>query len=162
MKSSSRQAIGVVRGAIIAVVASALVLVVGASPSEAATNWMAQAGDFIEDELLEVNSFLPTDITVVEGDTITWDIVGFHTVSLLSGADRPEDIVQLPDGRLALNPEVLFPTGSPEYDGTGIVNSGLPPEEGPAEPFSLTFTEASTYDLVCLVHPHMPRLPWPV
>ena len=69
MKSSSRQAIGVVRGAIIAVVASALVLVVGASPSEAATNWMAQAGDFIEDELLEVNSFLPTDVTVVEGDT---------------------------------------------------------------------------------------------
>ena len=116
---------------------------------------MAQAGDFIEDELLEVNSFLPTDITVVEGDTIAWDIVGFHTVSLLSGADRPEDIIQLPDGRLALNPVVLFPTGSPEYDGTGIVNSGLPPEEGPAEPFSLTFTAAGTYDLVCLVHPHM-------
>jgi plastocyanin len=35
------------------------------------------------------------------------------------------------------------------------VNSGLPPEEGPAEPFSITFTAAGTYDLVCLVHPHM-------
>ena len=62
----------------------------------------------------------------------------------------------LADGRLALNSAVAFPSGGPEYDGTGIVNSGFPPDdaEGPV-PFSITFSAAGTFELVCLVHPHM-------
>lgn len=46
-----------------------------------------------------------------------------------------------------------FPSGGPNYDGTGLVNSGL--LEGKGKTFALTFTKAGTYDYLCLLHPGM-------
>ena len=49
------------------------------------TTYTAKAGDLYPDESLAINQFLPSDITVVQGDTVVWDRVLFHTVTLLSG-----------------------------------------------------------------------------
>ena len=125
------------------------------------------------EEKLFFNSYLPDDITVIEGDTISFQIRGFHTVTLLSGAERPEfGPAPLADGRLAFNSQVAVPTGPPQqqYDGTGFVNSGIPqppPGEGPPPggpppggpppgggppPFKVTFSKSGTYEVVCLIH----------
>ena len=131
----------------------------GADEARAATTWTARAGEFVPPEALEIQTFLPSDITVVEGDTIDWNIIGFHTVTFLSGGERPGFVGPLAGGNLGLIPQTAFPAGGPEYDGSGFVNSGLPPEpvegEPPPPPFSLTFTSTGFFELVCLVHPGM-------
>ena len=141
-------------------------------PSGLGTTWNVIAGGIVPEEKLAMNVFFPNDITVVEGDTISFQTRGFHTVSLLSGAEPPDlDPAPLPDGRLALNAQVAVPSGPPqvEYDGTGFVNSGLPqpppggtppggpppggpPPGGGPPPFKITFTKAGTYEVVCLTH----------
>ena len=75
------------------------------------TTWIAKAGDLFPDESLAINQFLPSDITIVEGDTIVWDRVLFHTVTLLSGASPPRWLAPLKDGRLGVDPKVGFPSG---------------------------------------------------
>jgi plastocyanin len=109
---------------------------------------------------MEVLAFLPRDIIVREGDTITWKVPPLqqHTVTFLSGLDRPEVNVSLGDGRLAYNPVAALPTGGPEYEATGIVGSGvvnLEPNDDPEPTYSLTFAKAGTYEYVCLIHPVM-------
>ena len=129
-----------------------------ADEARAATTLTAAAGGFVPEEALELQTFFPKDITVVEGDTIDWNIIGFHTVSFLSGGERPDLIGPLPSGALGFLAG-FFPAGGQEYDGSGLVNSGVPSEpaegEPPPPPFSLTFTSAGFYELVCLVHPGM-------
>ena len=77
----------------------------------AGATWVAKAGDLFPDESFAINQFLPSDITVVEGDTVVWDRVLFHTVTLLSGEPRIPWLSPLKDGRLGVVPEVGFPSG---------------------------------------------------
>ncbi len=79
--------------------------------TDAGTTWTAQAGDLFPDESLAINQFLPGDITIVEGDTIVWERVMFHTVTLLSGGERPQWLRPLKDGRLGVEPKVGFQSG---------------------------------------------------
>lgn len=101
----------------LAVLAATAVLVLmpsvlKADDEEAAGNtYTAKAGDLFPDESLALNQFLPSDITVVQGDTIVWDRVLFHTVTLLSGEPRVPWLAPLKDGRLGVFPEVGFPSG---------------------------------------------------
>ena len=155
MRRIRRLARYLIPAALLSIVALATLPSMGAKPAEAATTWSVQAGDFAS-ATLAVDAFLPADITIVEGDSVAYNIVGFHTVTLLSGAEWPPLVIPLADGRLALNPDVSFPSGDPtQYNGTGIVNSGAPADEGPSEPFSVTFTVTGTYQVVCLIHPDM-------
>ena len=86
--------------------------VLGADDEEATgTTWTAKAGDLYPDESLAINQFLPSDFTIVQGDTITWDRVLFHTVTLLSGESSVPWLSPLKDGRLGVLPEVGFPSG---------------------------------------------------
>ena len=125
------------------------------------TNYTVLAG--IEDTVadgLEVQAFLPQAIIVREGDTITWKFTPLepHTVTFLSGEDPPQQVISLPNGGVAYNPEAVYPTGGPGYDGTGVVGSGVvifDAEAGPELTYSLTFTQAGTYDYVCMIHPAM-------
>lgn len=94
------------------------------------------------------------------GDSITWTFssLEIHTVTFLSGADRIPDLMPLPDGRLAFNPDAAFPSGGTEYDGSGILNSGilsLDPMTGAVPTYTLDFTAAGTFPYVCLIHPLM-------
>ena len=75
------------------------------------TAWTAKAGDLYPDESLAINQFLPSDFTIVQGDTIVWDRVLFHTVTLLSGESTVPWLSTLKDGRLGVVPEVGFPSG---------------------------------------------------
>ena len=86
--------------------------VLGADDEEAAgTVWTAQAGELFPDESLQINQFLPSDITVVQGDTVVWNRMMFHTITLLSGEPRLSWLQRLKDGRLGILPEVGFPSG---------------------------------------------------
>jgi len=125
-----------------------------AIPSQDAVTWRVGVGGESADHALQVQAFLPTQITINEGDTITWtmnpDFV--HTVTFLSGLPAPP--VVAPEGNVIIQPAATaYPSGGPSYDGTGLVNSGL--LEGKGKSFALTFSKAGTYGYVCLLHPGM-------
>jgi len=140
--------------------------------AEAPTTFTVLAGgESAPENLVEVNAFLPGDVTVNVGDTVTWEIEGFHTVTFPGPGAPPPFIVPAPAGGpspLMLNPDAVNPAGGSTYDGTEMASSGNPallggpPPEGgedagppPPAPYSLTFTKAGTFSYVCLVHPEM-------
>ncbi len=109
---------------------------------------------------LEIEAFLPEDVTIRVGDTITWQFppIEPHTVTFLAGTDRPVESIELPDGRAAFNPAMILPSGpSGDYNGATLINSGFPPADaGPGGfRYSLKFTEEGAYPYVCLLHPFM-------
>jgi len=99
---------------------------------------------------VQLNTFAPLQVTINVGDTVTWrlDSTEFHNIMFTSGAPGPELILAGPDG-VFFNSAVAFPTGGPNYDGTGIVGSGL---LNTGDKFSLTFTKAGTYTYLCSIH----------
>ncbi len=126
-----------------------------AAPSgQAAMTWQVKVGAQSSDKGLQANAFGPSTLTVNVGDTVNWTLTAFvHTVSFLSGGSRPPDAVQDESGRPLFNPAIAFPSGGPTYAGTGFVNSGMLAE--PGAKFALTFTQAGTFEYVCLLHPGM-------
>ena len=110
-------------------------------------------------------AYLPSEVTVRAGDTVTWNLVGDegHTVTFLSGGERPADILPIPGGGptdFVPNPERDSPTREPGapievYSGTGYFNSGFMADFFDNTSFSLTFDTSGTYEYVCLLHrPH--------
>ena len=116
----------------------------------------------------DVHSFFPNEITVNAGDTIFYQFApmgmpGAHTVTFTSGAEMPPlfmpDIVDgtpvaSPEGppRLMLNPALVLPDGRTEYDGTGMVNSGVDFLRMDQPAYTLTFTAPGTYEYACAFH----------
>jgi plastocyanin len=144
----------------VAVVSTIGALGLGALPSAASAappqpvQWKATAGAQTADEGIQANAFLPHDMTVNVGDTITWNVPTgeFHTVSFLSGGDKPSLIIPGgPDG-IQLNPEAISPSGGPSYSGSGFFNSGLLVQNGT---YSLGFGATGDFNYVCLVHAEM-------
>ena len=117
--------------------------------------WQVKIGAESDSLALQAQAFGPGNITVNVGDTVNWTLQAFlHTVTFLSGGERPADVVPAGEDNLAMqNPVVAFPAGGPTYDGTGYVNSGVLQEKGAT--FALTFTRVGTYGYVCLLHPGM-------
>jgi len=137
-------------------VATALALAAlspGAAAAADPVTWQAAVGTSTKDQAVQVNAFLPRDLTVDVGDSITWTLASgeFHTVTFLSGAAAPPLIIGGPGGP-EFNPAAVAPSGGPTYDGTGIANSGL---LFTGQKFSLGFTHAGTYSFRCLVHAGM-------
>jgi plastocyanin len=131
--------------------------------------WKVQVGVMDMADGIDVHSFFPSEITINEGDSIWFEFMpmgvpGFHTVLFTSGADVPPlfvpDIVNgtpipSPQGppRLIINPAFAFPDGRTEYDGTGMVSSGLDALRTPDQPpYVLKFTATGTFDYQCAVH----------
>jgi len=109
---------------------------------------------------LEIEAFLPEDVAIRVGDTITWQYTPLepHTVTFLADTERPVESIVLPDGRAAFNPAMILPSGAPgDYDGNSLINSGFPPADTGPEGFrfSLTFTTEGAFPYVCLLHPFM-------
>ena len=142
-----------------------------AVPPQAAREIKLAAGS--GEDSIALNSFFPSKVTVREGDTLTWTL-GHpdepHTISFLSGAPRPTDLIPIEGGSptdVQLTPSTQFPTrasGAPVevYNGEGFISSGLvatfpqgPPGTLPYDTFSLVMGKAGTYEYVCFLHPQM-------
>ncbi|HSH58823.1 MAG TPA: hypothetical protein VK988_04110 [Acidimicrobiales bacterium] len=149
-------------------------LAVAAEPPENAEAGEVAAGAGSEEvRNALVVEFLPTEIDVAAGAPVAWTFVGPHTISF----NAPEEARVLlgigDDGGYHLNEQALAPAGfdappPPEgaeeggepppaavdagtWDGTGFFSSGITFDGV----FTASFSEAGTYEYVCLVHPEM-------
>jgi len=94
----------------------------------------------VGDPKVMIGRFLPGNLTIKVGDTVTWvnqDAHAPHTVTF---------------GPIAGNP--VLPYGDPTaFDGSTPLNSGFMGEHFPAPAtFSVTFTKAGTFDYICVPH----------
>jgi plastocyanin len=83
-----------------------------------------------------VNAFLPTEVTVRVGDTVTWKL-GHpdepHTTTFLSKGARPPVAIPIAGGGptdFQMPPQVAFPSRAPgapveDYTGTAFASSGV-------------------------------------
>ena len=125
----------------------AAILVAGAltRPLRADWQWRALAGGESKDLGRQALAFLPNELWIHAGDTITWtfDANDIHTVTFLKAAQaRPP-----------------FPAGCPgfssspaTFDGSTCVTT---PPLVKGQTFSVRFPTAGNYKLVCLVHENM-------
>ena len=92
-----------------------------------------------------VNLFLPQDVTVHTGDTVTWDFPWFEPHTVTFGAPTG-------DPSMPSNPGV-----SPVvFDGVTYFSSGLNGGDfGDGTPFSVQFTAPGSYAIFCVIHPFM-------
>lgn len=97
------------------------------------------------------NAFHPRTIEIAVGDTVRWEIRGFHNVFFTSGQPVPPPEVREGD-KTYFNPKVFFPDGGKTYAGTGYQNSGVPPEYPKPFNYSLAFTKAGTFRYLCVIH----------
>lgn len=110
-----------------------------------AESWHATVGAQNHDKGRQALAFLPNEIWIHAGDSITWTFAvdEFHTVSFLQPAQiRPPFAVGCPG---------TTPNDS-SFNGSTCVNSG--PLTTPGS-FTVMFPTAGNFKLVCLVHENM-------
>jgi len=121
--------------------------------SARADNWQLQVGAQTGDKAHQALAFLPNEIWIHAGDSITWSFAAneIHTVTFLtSGQVRPSRLTGCPGGAA---PDGRTPDFS-VYDGTTCVNSGiLTSDDG--KTYTVVFSVAGNFKLVCLAHPNM-------
>ena len=119
-----------------------------ALPEAARAQWHATVGAQSADKGKQALAFLPNELWIHEGDSITWKFEAgeIHTVTFL--ATEPVSQVRPP-----------FPLGCPgfsadpgTFDGSTCVSTP-PLVEGAT--FMVRFPSSGNYKLVCLVHPDM-------
>ena len=162
------------------VLAASAAASLAAAPAGAATR-VAEAGPYgkaaqeaFARASAEANAYFRRVTTIRRGDTVRWDINGFHTVTFTPRGDaRPSLIVPDPatpvsgatdaagapfwfngQPRLILNPEAAAPQGPRTFHRGRVHNSGLP-GEGPPKPYRLKFNSTGTFRYICIVHPGM-------
>lgn len=107
--------------------------------------WVVGTGASTYSYALQDLDFYPGSITIDAGDSIAYQIASgsggdAHTVSFVpAGMTIPS-----PD-----NPNDLVPSGGTTIDGTKFVNSGILLG---GQTFTLKFTKAGTYRILCLFH----------
>lgn len=127
---------------------------------QAQQNWNAAVSGQSGDMAKQAVAFLPSEIWIHAGDSITWtfDSGDVHTVSFLTvGQVYPLDFTQ--------GCPPITPSGSP-FDGSSCVSSA-PLTLG--QTYEVVFPKAGNYEIVCLVHGQMfglihvldPALPLP-
>jgi plastocyanin len=117
----------------------------------------------------DFNAFFPSKVTVAKGDSVSFEMRGFHTVtfsksppSLFTVNGKVTDQKDAAGNpfwfngadRAVVNPDAGFPSGDGTVDGKGTENSGIPEGEKP-KPYKLKFAKTGTYNYLCLVHPDM-------
>lgn len=162
--------------------AAALAFAVPASAARRASGVTVFAGPPIQKPVVahaDALAFFPRAVTIHTGDTVSWQLFGFHTVTF-AGANRPYPFV-VPSGSqpttndasgapfwwsgklpvLAISPVTLLPqTGASISSPRQVRSSGLlriltaRPGHPPA-PFVLRFTQPGVYHYQCAVHPGM-------
>jgi plastocyanin len=122
----------------------------------------------------DINAYFNKKTTINVGDSVSFQIDGFHTVDFpgkASGAlplivpgTTPANVIDAAgnpfwfDGKVpnvGLNTALFAPPKAKTYNGSHRWDSGLPIGNGPPKPFKLTFTKPGTYKYFCDVHPGM-------
>jgi plastocyanin len=129
------------RGVIVCILALAAI----ASPRAAsAAEWHARVGAQSHDKGRQALAFLPNEIWIHQGDSITWTFTAdeIHTVTfLVANQVRP-----------GFNPPPC-PVGNPaSFDGSSCVTT---PPMVTGDTYTVFFTAAGNFKLVCLVHANM-------
>ena len=142
----------------------------------------AQAGVLSQDvQNAQAPLFAPKEISIPVGGSVTWTILGPHTITFNTPQDAVGALMKGADGTVSLNGKALGPTGGPgqpppptgaaaaappppgpividagKWDGKGFHNSGLFVSFPPVIfGYKLTFTQAGTYPFRCVIHPDM-------
>jgi plastocyanin len=138
------------------------------------------AGGGSQDQQSEYETiFGPDKVDIKVGESVTWTIIGPHSVSLGASEAQRTLITKASDGSYHLNQESAAPAGGAgqpqgpppdpnappgpptpidggSYDGTGFHSSGLVLSFPPALfTYKVTFTKAGTFNYICVVHPDM-------
>jgi plastocyanin len=119
-------------------------------PMSHAAQWRATVGAQSSDMGHQAMAFLPNEIWIHAGDSVTWRFATdeIHTVSFLVANEvRPPFFLGCPPGP----PPGVTPDGS-SFNGTRCVNTG--PMLG-GQTYTVNFPTAGNYKLVCLVHESM-------
>jgi len=130
----------------LAICRALLILLMLAIPQLARAQWQATAGAQSGDLAKQGMAFLPSEMWIHAGDSITWtfDSAEPHTVSFLkAGQVRPPDQVGCPG---------FSPDGFATFDGSTCVTTGRLKE---GQTFTVTFPTANNFKLVCLIHRNM-------
>ena len=129
-----------------AICRTALILWTLTVPQLVFAQWQASVGAQTADLAKQGIAFLPNEMWIHAGDSITWTFLTDepHTVSFLkNGQVRPPDQVGCPG----------FTSGSATFDGTTCVTT---PRLKKGETFTVTFPVANKgFKLVCLIHRNM-------
>ncbi len=110
--------------------------------------WHATVGAQSKDKGRQALAFLPNEIWIYAGDSITWrfDVDEIHTVTFLrSGQLRPTRQVGCP----------LFSSSPATFNGSTCVTT---PALVKGQTFTVKFPTAGNFKLVCLVHANMTGL----
>lgn len=150
----ARRTLGLAGVVVLASLGASVALGPAATAAPAPHTWVVQAGEESPDHAIQGMAFLPTDIYIDAGDTVTWQANSAepHTVTFLAD----QSATQPPEFTL---PADLFPTGGPIYQPGTYFNSGVIDEMSPGFPYftsySLTFPAVGAFTYFCLVHGSM-------
>jgi plastocyanin len=123
----------------------------------------------------DIAQFFPRAVKVHAGDTLRFQIAGFHAINFPKKGDGDpplaipgtapvagvNDAAGTPfwfNGQpsIIFNPAVAFGTKTGgSYNGTAAANSGAPVSEGAPKPWSVKLTKAGSYTFYCPIHPGM-------
>jgi len=119
------------------------------SPAALAQSWQVTTGAQSEDQGTQALAFLPNEIWIHAGDSVTWTF----------GTDEPHTITFLKPGQVRPIFQVGCPGTTPDgstFDGSLCVNSGRITTTGTT--YRVTFPSPGNYRLVCLIHANMTGL----
>jgi plastocyanin len=115
-------------------------------PQLVGAQWRATVGAQTEDKGVQALAFLPNEIWIHAGDSVTWT---FET-------DEPHTVTFLTSGQTRLAYQVgcpgFAPDGSATFDGSTCLTTA-PLTKG--QTFTVTFPSVGNFKLVCLVHVNM-------
>ncbi|WP_288025536.1 plastocyanin/azurin family copper-binding protein [Arthrobacter sp.] len=123
--------------------------------NHAPQTWSVQVGQETPNQAIQGMAFLPTNVYVDAGDTVSWTAKSaeIHTVTFLAAGQSLESTQPFNPA----DPAQLFSEGGSTYDGhsyynsgvmTNVANSGFPAVTN----YRLTFPTAGTFTYYCLVH----------
>jgi len=126
------------------------------------TIWSVRAGNLqtqINDFRVQLDEFLPKDITVRSGDPVVWESINAHTVTFIPVPPAPEwhPLELGPDGvprLLSLPVATALARPAAVYEPTQYFNSGNISGASPSgrTSFILTFERPGTFEYRCLIH----------
>jgi plastocyanin len=129
----------------------------------ATATWTVLVGSQTDSMAVQGQRFLPGDITIDAGDTVTWraNSTEIHTVTFFDGG-KPRATLPPFD---PTDPQQVTARGGDTMDGTSYFNSGVmttsaeagPLPVPPVHSYSLMFPDQGTFTYYCLVHGVMMR-----